>query len=1772
MKMKKSNAKTRRFKLVKKGKIAAIAGLTLTAGMVLSDIAPAVAATNEQTQSGATSTKNGTSLPDNALENQISKTDNQQQSRAIDTIKGQSKSIYNVDSNGTLTISAGTIKKSDFDENIKDKTAIKSIVFTKGCIADSDINNLFAGLTNLTTITGWENLDLSKTTNMSYLFQGDTSLKDFLSPSLNLSNVTTIEGMFANTGLEKLDLSKWTVKAGINETNLVANTSSLLDIKIAQNMLFNPLGLTGSWYPVINNQPDTSTELTADFDKGAKGASELVKNDKPKPDNSKITVRTNIDGLTVSGTANVSGDTATITPDASLLPQGVQLADPQQKINIIKNNNGSITAKDGEELLLAVNKTADFGPIPTNTRGVDATVNVTNKLDNRRNFIFTVSGINNNDYSFDKGIQYPCDIVYDPTTKKLKLNHADVITLTREYFSDIPVKNIATNISGKSVTGFVSGRHKVNEPVDISIVGVNPIPGYKVDPDSKTITGKLSSDGTVSTETSVKLVTVTGKEIPLSSNLPKNKPLTGTTGLKDDKPVINYTIPAGYEKAGTKVSIDAKYDETGNIVPINDDIISFMPIIINDPIDVSIESNTPGIFVTASVNGGKFGDQPTVTLTDPKGYEITSNRIITILITFDPEDPTKLTGIRPTNVPAPVVTKKTAPSVSIENIQTNIPNITVTASAQNVTYDEDVALDLKPSEGYEIAKEQAPVKGHIDTDKDNNLIITLPKDTTIKIKGKDFPSKPVTEIPTNVKGVFATGTANESEFGKPVTITVDAPHGYSVDQGSKTIQAKVKHDGTFSNYETANLSPIHLEKLPTSFETNIPNISVSGFVTNANFGDKDKTVTLSDPQGYTIDDGQQVHASVVANDKNELELSFTNKPKIQISPKMQKHLHASVKLPDGTTEDIPVRDAKTGETVTVNLKDVEGYVHDQIVTGIVQPDGTIKIEHPENLYKQLSLGDNATTTVDTKEGKKQTISLAKKKYNSHFSIDAEKVDGYDLDSNNKQFTIKIDNNGNASVVSRPTYNAHKFEGYVTINAKKDGKSYSYDIPTSVIYNQTTTVALKEIPGYDLSVSSVEVQTNNQGTFSTVENTPEINYTKKADKTDTININILKGTKSESHSISATASATGYTKLDLSELKIPGYKPTQDYVYVHLSNQGKVELVDPQLIVNYVPLNKPSEIKFTPSGVRDSKEKAIPVSITYDSPKTIDVPYIPGYTADTNQITVTLQSDGETIKYSKELKDVKYSPKHFKNHYVTLNTNLKQTVNLDVDDIAFDEIKTVTIKPDLVNHYHTDTKKIELVVDAYGNITQKDPNQKITFTSNNVTLDHNTYYTDPEGARHDFDNVTGEIGQTLTFPAATVQGYDLDPKNSEVEITIGNNGTPEITRKPVYTPTLFNGTVTVHITKNGNPSTVAIPVKMHYKDSKKTVNLPPIDGYTPTKSTVDVTVNPFGNFIPDNTEPIIYNLKSYTNNVTIHTSQSDKTIKDVTLHYGESKLINVPKIDGYRPNQQQVAVHLDKDNRVVLLNSDPKAKIIYSPIKTSESEIHLTLKLGDKTQDYKVLRPLEFNNPSEIEAPKIIGYAPKTKSILVGLDQDGNVKYFSGSKIIEYTPVPTPSPSTSSEGNGSNVHHNNHKKPSIINEIKNMVRNIIHRVTTLFHRHGHGIKLYNANFQVEGTRSLSAGSDWYSDQEVVHDGKTYYRVSKNEYVAAEDIYAYENKNVTVTIKADSNKSLVNSQGKISNRMLAKNTAWHSDRTIQINGKTYYRVSTDEFVSADDVIVK
>ncbi|GAQ01017.1 GH25 family lysozyme [Companilactobacillus pabuli] len=115
------------------------------------------------------------------------------------------------------------------------------------------------------------------------------------------------------------------------------------------------------------------------------------------------------------------------------------------------------------------------------------------------------------------------------------------------------------------------------------------------------------------------------------------------------------------------------------------------------------------------------------------------------------------------------------------------------------------------------------------------------------------------------------------------------------------------------------------------------------------------------------------------------------------------------------------------------------------------------------------------------------------------------------------------------------------------------------------------------------------------------------------------------------------------------------------------------------------------------------------------------------------------------------------------------------------------------------------------------------------------------------------------------------------------------------------------------------------------------------------------------------------------------------------------------------------------------------------------------------------------------------------------------------------------------------------------------------------------------------RALANNTSWQTDQTKVVNGTTYYRVATNEWVAAQ--YLAGNSSTTDAASSanvikvnNSNSSYVQlvalqddgSMTTITNRALANNTSWQTDQTKVVDGTTYYRVATNEWVNAEYII--
>lgn len=114
-----------------------------------------------------------------------------------------------------------------------------------------------------------------------------------------------------------------------------------------------------------------------------------------------------------------------------------------------------------------------------------------------------------------------------------------------------------------------------------------------------------------------------------------------------------------------------------------------------------------------------------------------------------------------------------------------------------------------------------------------------------------------------------------------------------------------------------------------------------------------------------------------------------------------------------------------------------------------------------------------------------------------------------------------------------------------------------------------------------------------------------------------------------------------------------------------------------------------------------------------------------------------------------------------------------------------------------------------------------------------------------------------------------------------------------------------------------------------------------------------------------------------------------------------------------------------------------------------------------------------------------------------------------------------------------------------------------------------VKLYNAKGKLITNRALGINTAWKSDVVYKSNGITYYRVSSDEYVKASDVYVYTDKVAKIKVNDDKNGDLVDYLGGDLDRKLKSGSTWKTDRIALINGKEYYRVSTDEFVPVSEV---
>lgn len=148
-----------------------------------------------------------------------------------------------------------------------------------------------------------------------------------------------------------------------------------------------------------------------------------------------------------------------------------------------------------------------------------------------------------------------------------------------------------------------------------------------------------------------------------------------------------------------------------------------------------------------------------------------------------------------------------------------------------------------------------------------------------------------------------------------------------------------------------------------------------------------------------------------------------------------------------------------------------------------------------------------------------------------------------------------------------------------------------------------------------------------------------------------------------------------------------------------------------------------------------------------------------------------------------------------------------------------------------------------------------------------------------------------------------------------------------------------------------------------------------------------------------------------------------------------------------------------------------------------------------------------------------------------------------------------------ENNSSSVSHSD-SNVSDISDIKK---------TLLITKKSDSIPIYDQNGRKISDKSLSKLTTFNTTEKNVIDDNTYYEIANDQWVKSDSVREYTKESGVLQSKSDSYKQLLNADGIKLNRGLKQTTDWLYDGYAEFNGTKYYRVATDEWVKADDVIL-
>jgi len=287
---------------------------------------------------------------------------------------------------------------------------------------------------------------------------------------------------------------------------------------------------------------------------------------------------------------------------------------------------------------------------------------------------------------------------------------------------------------------------------------------------------------------------------------------------------------------------------------------------------------------------------------------------------------------------------------------------------------------------------------------------------------------------------------------------------------------------------------------------------------------------------------------------------------------------------------------------------------------------------------------------------------------------------------------------------------------------------------------------------------------------------------------------------------------------------------------------------------------------------------------------------------------------------------------------------------------------------------------------------------------------------------------------------------------------------------------------------------------------------------------------------------------------------EMTLTDANQHaIGSEFEIEVNNIKGYDVSPSKITVQVVNKNTLAVVDGAIGGTnyVTYTPTAyIGNGEVNIPNNLDREiVGQAESIDGLVFNDEVDITVPDQTGFTKDKTTIKARVNADGNLEIINPETdgLVTYTKNSTGGGGTTTDPEPVDKYETKHQTATVYSDKES-------------------IKIYDSQGNVINNRELAKLSNWFSDQIwTAKDGQQYYRVATNEWVKVEDVYLYEATPLTVTTKDVSEYvTLVDEYGKfVQNRALGVATDWLVDKTVTINGEKYYRVASNEFVSANDV---